>query len=148
MLKIRFSKVGRKHEPVYRLVLTESQNAAKSGKSLEILGSYDSRKSEKAEVKVERVQYWISKGAKLSDTAHNLLLKMGIIKGEKISVLPKKIVQAAKDKKAEADKPAPVAEVAPEVVTEPVAEITPDAKIEETVEVKEEKAEEVVETTA
>src|SRR3989344_3978593 len=105
MLKIRFSKVGRKHEPVYRLVLTEHQNAAKSGKSLEILGSYDSRNSEKAEINAERVEFWMGKGAKLSPTVHNLLLRMKVIKGEKINILPKKIIEAAKNKKLEADAP-------------------------------------------
>src|SRR6185503_1247724 len=118
MLKIRFSKVGRKHEPVYRLVLTESQNAAKSGKSLETLGSYDSRRSDKAEVDGERVKYWLSQGAKLSDTAHNLLLKMGIIEGKKINVLPKMIIEKARAPKEVPAEPTPEP-VIEEAVPEP-----------------------------
>ncbi|MFZ2523132.1 MAG: 30S ribosomal protein S16 [Minisyncoccia bacterium] len=44
MLKIRLQRVGRKHEPVFRLVLTDSKNSTKSGKYLENLGNYDARR--------------------------------------------------------------------------------------------------------
>jgi ribosomal protein S16 len=37
MLKIRLQRVGRKHEPTFRVVLTDSQNSTKSGRMLEIL---------------------------------------------------------------------------------------------------------------
>jgi small subunit ribosomal protein S16 len=123
MLKIRLQRVGRVHEPVYRLVLTESQNAPQSGKALEVLGSYDSRAAEKAAIKGERVNYWLSKGAQASDTAHNLLLKLGIIKGERRNILPKKIIEAAIAKANPAPEPVVEAAPAPEApATEPVAE--------------------------
>ena len=124
MLKIRFSKVGRKHEPVYRLVLTDKRNAAKSGKFNEILGSYDSRRSDKAEFKGDRVKHWLSHGAKLSDTAHNLLVKLGVIEGVKRNVLKKSVIESAKAKKIERDTPKVEEKVeeieAPETATEPV----------------------------
>jgi len=87
---VRLQRVGRKHEPVFRLVLTDSKNGPKSGKFLEILGNFDARRSEKAEFKNERVKYWMSKGAKLSDTVHNLFVERKIIGGKKLNVLPKK----------------------------------------------------------
>lgn len=90
MLMIRLQRVGRKHEPVFRLVLTDSKNGPKSGKFLEILGHFDARRAEKAEFKVEKVKHWISKGAKLSDTVHNLLVERKVIEGKKINNLPKK----------------------------------------------------------
>lgn len=90
MLKIRLQRVGRKHEPAYRLVLTDSKNSTKSGKFLEILGNYDSRRGEKAEFKAEQITHWISKGAQVSDTVHNLLVSKKIIEGKKINVLPRK----------------------------------------------------------
>jgi small subunit ribosomal protein S16 len=90
MLKIRMQKVGRVHEPVFRLVLTDSRNATRSGKYLENLGSYDSRKGEKAEFKTDRVKYWLSKGAQATGTVHNLLVSKKVIEGKKINVLPKK----------------------------------------------------------
>jgi small subunit ribosomal protein S16 len=92
MLIIRLQRVGRKHEPVFRLVLTDSKNSTKSGKFLAILGSYDSRRAEEAKFNNEKVLYWISKGAQVSDTIHNLLLKGGVIQGVKRNVLSKKPV--------------------------------------------------------
>ena len=90
MLMIRLQRVGRKHEPVFRLVLTDSKNGPKSGKFLEILGNMDVRRGEKAEFKVERIKYWMGNGAKVSDTVHNILVERKIIEGKKINVLPKK----------------------------------------------------------
>ncbi len=91
MLMIRLQRVGRKHEPVFRLVLTDSKNGPKSGRYLEVLGSYDPRRDNKIEqFKVEKIKYWISKGAKLSDTIHNFLVSKKAITGKKINALPKK----------------------------------------------------------
>jgi len=87
---IRLQRVGRVHEPVFRLVLTDSKNGPKSGKFLEILGNYDARKAEKAEFNVEKIKQWITKGAKLSDTIHNLLVERKVLTGKKINNLPKK----------------------------------------------------------
>jgi small subunit ribosomal protein S16 len=89
MLKIRLQRVGRKHEPTFRVVLTDSKNSTKSGKIHEVLGSYDPRK--KTEMfKGERIKEWIAKGAQLSGTMHNLLISHKIIEGKKINVLPRK----------------------------------------------------------
>ena len=90
MLMIRLQRVGRKHEPVFRLVLTDSKNGPKSGKFLEILGNYDARRGEKAEFKMDKIKHWISKGAKLSNTVHNILVERKVIEGKKINALPKK----------------------------------------------------------
>ena len=90
MLKIRLQRVGRKAEPSFRLVLTDSKNSTKSGKYLEILGNYDARRGEKSEFKADRVKYWMSKGAQTSGTVHNLLIEKKIINGKKVNVLPKK----------------------------------------------------------
>jgi small subunit ribosomal protein S16 len=90
MLKIRLQRVGRAHEPVYRLVLTDSKNSTKSGKSLEVLGNYDSRRGDKSEFKADRISHWLSKGAQVSDTVHNLLVSKKVIEGKKINKLPLK----------------------------------------------------------
>ena len=87
MLKIRLQRVGRKHEPAFRLVLTESKNSTKSGKFLEILGDYDSRRGEKSIFKADRITYWTNQGAQISDTVHNLLIDKKIISGKKKNVL-------------------------------------------------------------
>ena len=88
MLKIRLQRVGRVHEPSFRLVLTDSKNSTKSGRFKEILGSYDPRKSADS-LKVERIQYWLSQGASPTDTVHNLLVKHKVIKAPKINVSAK-----------------------------------------------------------
>ncbi len=99
MLKIRLQRVGRKHEPAFKLVLTDSKNSTKSGKAIEVLGNHDFRFEKNTQVKKDRVLYWMSQGAQPSETAHNLLVTLKVIEGKKINVLPKKTPQAKKEKK-------------------------------------------------
>ena len=89
MLKIRLQRVGRKNDASFRVVVTESQNAAKGGNFLEILGSYDPKKNTRT-IDGDRVKYWISVGAQPSNTVHNLLISEKIIEGKKVNVLSKK----------------------------------------------------------
>jgi small subunit ribosomal protein S16 len=92
MLKIRLQRVGRKHEPTFRVVLTDSKNSTKSGRFLEVLGSYDPRKTTEV-FKADRIKHWISQGAKPTDTLHNIFIDQKIIEGKKVNVLPKKTPQ-------------------------------------------------------
>lgn len=90
MLKIRLKRVGRKHDPAFRLVVTDSHQGPKSGNDVELLGSYDPRK-DNPQLKSERILHWISQGAQVSDTVHNILVCQKIIQGKKKNVLPKKV---------------------------------------------------------
>ena len=91
MLAIRLQRTGRKHEPTFRVVLTDSKNGPKSGKYLENLGWYDTRLKNKPEqLKIEEIKQWMAKGAKLSLTLHNYLVSQKIIEGKKLNALPKK----------------------------------------------------------
>ena len=100
MLTIRLQRVGKKNQPAFRLILTEKKNPVK-GKFQEILGSYNPRLKTKS-LKGERIKYWLSKGAQLSATAHNLLVNEGIITAKKVKAWrPKKKEQTEQ-------KPAPV----------------------------------------
>jgi small subunit ribosomal protein S16 len=99
MLMIRLQRVGRKHEPTFRLVLTDSKNSTKSGKYLEVLGSHDPRHKDMTAIDADKVKYWMSKGAQVSDTVHNMLLSKKIISGKKINVLPKKSVPKKEEEK-------------------------------------------------
>lgn len=125
MLKVRLQRTGRKHEPTFRVVVTESQNSTKSGKFLEIVGAYDARTDKNTVLNADRINYWISKGALLTGTVNNLLISKDIIKGKKVNVLPKKTVA----KKEEAAPAAPVVEAAPvaEAAPEPVVETPTEA---------------------
>lgn len=88
MLVIRFQRVGRTNDPAFRLVVTEHQNRPQ-GKHLELLGSYHPKTKEKR-FKAERIKHWLSHGAKLSVSAHNLLLKENVITGKPIPIKMKK----------------------------------------------------------
>ena len=118
MLKIRLQRVGRKNEPSFRIVLVDSRMGPKSGKALEILGSHDFREGKgNNKINGERIKYWISNGAQISETMNNLLISEKVISGKKINVLPKKkpIVKELKEEaKKEAVEPsAPVATETP-----------------------------------
>jgi small subunit ribosomal protein S16 len=89
MLKIRLQRFGRKNNPAFRVVLTDSKNAAKSGRFIEVLGNYD-LKANNFVVNKESVLKRIKEGAQTSDTVHNFLVSQGIIEGQKKNVLPKK----------------------------------------------------------
>ena len=89
MLKIRLQRVGRKHDPSYRVILTDARQGPKSGKFIEILGFYDAVRKVK-KIKADRVKHWISNGAQVSDTVHNILVSEKVIEGKKVNVLPKK----------------------------------------------------------
>ena len=111
---IRLQRVGRKHEPVFRLVLTDSKNSTKSGRYLEVLGSYDPRQENKIEqFNVVKIKEYMSKGAKLSDTVHNFLVSKKVIDGKKKNVLPKK--SPIKKDAPEGEAKAPAAAPAPTV---------------------------------
>ena len=88
---IRLQRTGRKHEPTFRVVLTDSKNGPKSGKYLKNLGWYDTRlKNETSQLEVEEIKKWIKQGAKLSVTMHNFLVSKKVIEGKKINALSRK----------------------------------------------------------
>ncbi len=141
---MRLQRIGRKNSPSYRVIVTDSRNAAKRGKEVELIGSYDP-KAGKFLIDGEKAKQWIAKGVQVSDTVHNFLVTQKIIEGKKKNVLPRKspIVDEAKLKaeaeaKAKAEADAKAAEeaaakakadaeaaAAAPVVEEVVAEATP-----------------------
>ncbi len=106
MLTIRLQRVGRKNQPVYRIVLAEKHRAA-TKKTVESLGLYNPRNKEFT-VKEERVKYWLEKHIPLSPTVHNLFVTKKLIDAKKVHAWQPR-------KKAEA----PVAPASP--AGEPVA---------------------------
>jgi small subunit ribosomal protein S16 len=110
---IRLQRTGRKHEPTFRIVLTDSKNSTKSGRIHEILGSYDPRNDAMGEMNEDRVKHWLGLGAKASGTVHNMLVSKGVIGGKKINVLPKK-TPLKKEGEAAAAPAAPAPTPAPE----------------------------------
>ncbi len=96
---IRLQRFGRKNNPSFRVVLTDKRNSTKSGKFSEILG-FKNPKTKEKKLEAERIKYWISKGAKVSPTMHNMLITEKIITGKKINMipLPKKETAKIEDK--------------------------------------------------
>jgi small subunit ribosomal protein S16 len=73
MLAIRLRRAGSTGRPFFRIVVTES-HAAREGRFVEVLGHYNPRtKPEKLEIDRERLAYFLSKGAKASDTVRTLI---------------------------------------------------------------------------
>lgn len=98
MLKIRLQRTGRKNDPHFRLIVTESTLKPKTSQFTEIVGTYNV-KAGIFEAKGDRVKHWMSVGAQVTPTVKNLLISKGILEGKKVNVLPKKTVQAKKEVK-------------------------------------------------
>jgi small subunit ribosomal protein S16 len=75
MLKIRLRRMGANRRPVYRVVVSDARQTP-SAAVLEEVGSYNPR-TQPAEIKIdrERVEYWVGRGAQLSETVRTLLAK-------------------------------------------------------------------------
>lgn len=75
MLMIRLARVGARKQPHYRVVVIE-KDRARNGRSVEVVGTYNPRTSPASvDLKRDRIDYWTSKGAQLSETVGKLLAK-------------------------------------------------------------------------
>ncbi len=73
MLAIRLRRLGSKKRPFFRVVVIDS-HAARDGRSVEVLGYYNpTSQPETLELKRERLEHWLLRGAQLSDTVRTLL---------------------------------------------------------------------------
>ena len=77
MLKLRLKRIGRKRSPAYRLVIMEN-SARRDGRPVEEVGYYDPI-SKKSKFEVEKIQKWLSHGAKPTEVVISLLKKAEII---------------------------------------------------------------------
>ncbi len=72
---IRLARVGARKQPHYRVVVIEKERA-RNGRSVEVVGTYNPRTTPTSvELKRDRIDYWVSKGAKMSDTVARLYSK-------------------------------------------------------------------------
>ena len=78
MVVLRLRRMGKKKQPTYRLVVTDSRSP-RDGRFIEILGHYNPRTEPAViEFKEEKVIDWLRKGAKPSNTVERLLKQSGI----------------------------------------------------------------------
>jgi small subunit ribosomal protein S16 len=77
---MRLSRIGSTKRPYYRIVVIDKRRA-RNGRFLEVVGRYNPIANPvQMEVNAERAQYWLSKGAKPSDTVRSILQKKEIVK--------------------------------------------------------------------
>jgi small subunit ribosomal protein S16 len=75
MLSIRMTRVGSKKKPFFRVVVTEARSKRES-EFVEMVGTYNPRtKPAQVELNKDRVQHWLGKGARPSDSVRTLLSK-------------------------------------------------------------------------
>jgi len=137
MMKIRMARAGAKKKPFYHIVAADSRSP-RDGSFIEKLGTYNPMLPRDAAARVvlnaERIKYWISKGAQVSDRVAIFLGKAGIApmparkNNSQKAVAKAKMTERkkAKEEKANAAK-APAEAPAPEapIAEAPAAEVAP-----------------------
>jgi small subunit ribosomal protein S16 len=74
-VKIRLSRHGTKKKPFYRIVVSDSRSP-RDGKYIEQVGTYDPKAvSGGAKINKEKVERWLQRGAKPSQTVSELIKK-------------------------------------------------------------------------
>ncbi len=134
MVMIRFSRMGKKKQVSFRLIVSDKAKDTKN-RYLELVGNYNPH-TKTAVLKADRIQYWIGVGAQLSNSVNNLLVKEGVIKEKKMKSVN---ITKKRHEKIEKAKPAPVVEKPAEekaeaepAATEAAAAKTTEVKAEET----------------
>ncbi len=110
MLAIKLQRIGKKHQPSYRLVVAEKRSKM-AAPPVEDLGAYNPF-TKAATLRGDRVQYWVKNGAQPTVTAHNLLVEKGIL-SEKKMVVKMKVKTARDAMPAESAAPAVAAPTEP-----------------------------------
>lgn len=85
MLKIRFFRMGKKHQPYFKIVVTDKSNPPQGGNFKEEVGRYNPRTKE-VNLKPERINHWLEEGAQPTGRVHNLLVKEEVVEGQKKTV--------------------------------------------------------------
>jgi small subunit ribosomal protein S16 len=108
LVKIRLKRMGTTKRPVYRLVVADSRSP-RDGRFIESIGFYDPLPNPAVvSIDAERVQLWLRRGARPSDSARQLLVKEGILAARPFKITPRA-------EPAEPVKVAATATAAPEV---------------------------------
>jgi len=98
-VKIRLSRIGKKKAPCYRLVAVDSRKK-RDGQYLDNLGTYEALTGKFVQIKQDRIDYWLSQGAQLTDSAKKLIKLSKKAPAKKVEK-PKKVAKPAKEEVAE-----------------------------------------------
>ena len=75
---IRLARVGGRKQPYYRVVVIDKERA-RNGRSVEVVGTYNPRTNPTSiDLRRDRIEYWLSKGAQASETVQKLLKKQTV----------------------------------------------------------------------
>lgn len=100
---IRFQRIGRKNDAAFRMAVLPKASGPKAGKYVDLVGTYNP-KTKAMTVDGAKIKDWVSKGAQISPSLQNLLVKNGVIEGAKTAkVVSKKNLEKNIKAKAEAD---------------------------------------------
>lgn len=144
MLMIRFQRIGRKNDAAFRMAVLPKASGPKAGKYVDLVGTYNP-KTKAMTVDGDKIKDWVSKGAQISPSLHNLLIKNGVLEGTKSAKVVsmknlEKNVKAkaeaeAKEAAAKAEADAKEKEVAAKAAEEAAAqpEVAEEAPVEEAV---------------
>ena len=106
-VKIRFTRVGKKHAPIYRIVAIDSRKK-RDGEYLENLGTYNPLTKEIVQWHADRIAHWESLGAIPTDAVKRLqkIKSKQAVKAEVVEVKAEKkaVAKKAPKKAAVADK--------------------------------------------
>ena len=140
MLKIRMSRGGAKKRPIYKIVIADSRKP-RDGRFIEKVGFFNpllpKDKKERLSLDIDRIKYWLEKGARPSDRIARFLGEANVIpkpaqKNNPIKAKPKKKAQerlAAAEEAKKASEEATKSEAeksaeSPQPETKPKAETT------------------------
>jgi small subunit ribosomal protein S16 len=124
-VKIRLTRIGKKKQPTYRVVVADSR-APRDGRYIEQIGRYDPRQEPSiVEIDTERATYWLGQGAQPSDAVRKLLEIAGALEARPtrrpgVHVVSEAAQRAAAEEAVATE--AEAAEEAPEPATEPAVE--------------------------
>jgi small subunit ribosomal protein S16 len=94
-VKLRLMRMGKKKQPVYRVVAADSRSP-RDGRFIEILGTYEPREEPtRIVIDNEKAIRWLKDGAQPTETVAKLLAKSGAIEQWKTGVVPEPAVAAA-----------------------------------------------------
>jgi small subunit ribosomal protein S16 len=113
---IRLRREGALKRPYFKVVVADKRSP-RDGKFIEVVGTYDPKKrGHNSTLKLDRVEYWLGKGARPSDTVRSLIKKNKNPEAAAKKAAATEAKKAAKPKAPAKSESAPAAEPAPEAI--------------------------------
>ena len=113
---IRLRREGALKRPYFKVVVADKRSP-RDGKFIEVVGTYDPKKRGlNSTLKLDRVEYWLGKGARPSDTVRSLIKKNKNPEAAAKKAAATEAKKAAKPKAPAKSESAPAAEPAPEAI--------------------------------